>query len=694
MTADSTSLTRAVRRGGSRALILFGFLLATVLGVGVGLLSISVEDMPDIADLHRYTASPATKLFDNSTPPELIAQLAIEQRTFVSLARIPRTLLDATVAIEDERFFTHWGLDLWGIARAAVVNSIRGRIVEGGSTITQQLARTLFLTRARTLQRKIKEALLAIQIERQYKKEEILEMYLNQVYFGHGAYGVEQAARKYFGKHVEELILPQSALLSGLLRAPNAYSPRRHPEKSVVRRNLVLHKMIENGFVERTEAEEATHSPLNLRETELTNAPYFAAHIRKHLEKTYGTQAVYRGGLSVYTTLNLRYQTIAQRALELGLTNAERVIRNPRRGAAAAVGLRLQGAIVVLDPRSGAILAMIGGRRFKESEYNRTTQAKRQPGSAFKPIIYTTALLNGYVPSDLIDDSPVQYTGKDGEIWQPINFERKFYGLTTLREGLAHSRNVVTIKLLHQVGVRKVISMGKKFGFTTRIRNDLTLGLGTSEVKLLELVSAFGVFAHNGYRAAPYSIKMVKDSLGNVLEQHRLKLYSVISPQVAYLMLSMLQDTVNVGTGRIVRRQGFTRPAGGKTGSTNDFTDAWFVGFTPSLACGVWIGYDDRRTMGKNLTGGLIAAPIWAAFMAEALEDASQEDFERPPGLVTVRIDATSGLLATNKCKRVVKELFLKGETPTRKCDRHDKKKSFADIDLEQLEKLRAPKNE
>ncbi len=673
----------------TRALLAFGFLLAVVLGVGGGLLSVSMEDMPDIADLHRYSASPATKLYDTSTPPELIAQLSVEQRTFVPLARMPRALLDAIVAIEDERFFSHFGLDLWGIARAASVNFIRGRVVEGGSTITQQLARTLFLTRERTLKRKIQEALLAIQIERQYKKEEILKMYLNQVYFGHGAYGTEQAARTYFGKHVEELTLPQSALLAGLPRAPNTYSPRNDPEKSVTRRNLVLQKMIDNGFVERTEGQEAMKAPLHLRQTELTNAPYFAAHIRKHLEKTYGSQAVYRGGLSVYTTMNLRYQTLAQRALERGIAAAESLVRNPRRGASATAGLRLQGALVALDPRTGAILAMIGGRNFKENEYNRVTQARRQPGSSFKPIIYATALANGFTPADLIDDSPQQYPGKDGKVWQPSNFGRKFYGLTSLRHALAHSRNVVTVKLLDQMGTSNVIRMARKFGFSSRFRADLTLALGTSEVNLLELVSAFTAFANGGIRAAPHAVKLVKDSHGNILEQHRTELSQVLSPQVAYLMLSMLQDTMTYGTGRVVRRLGFSRPAAGKTGSTNDFTDAWFIGFTPSLACGAWIGYDDRRTMGKNLTGGLIAAPIWTAFMAEALEDKSYEDFERPPGLVTARIDPTSGLLATKECQRVAMEVFLEGSAPTRKCDDHRSRKSFSETELEQLEKLR-----
>ena len=666
---------------------ILGFVLSAIIGAVGGLIFISLLEMPDMSGLKRSSRSPATRLYDSADPPQLIAQLTAEQRTFVPLARMPRTLLDATVAIEDQRFFIHWGLDLWGIARATVINVFHGRVVEGASTITQQLARTLFLNLERTFRRKINEALLAIQIERHYKKEEILEMYLNQIFFGHGAYGAEQAARFYFGKHVEELTLPESALLAGLPRAPNNYSPRNNPEKAVQRRNLVLSKMVENGFVEPAEAEEASRAPLNLRRTEQTNAPYFAAHFQKRLEDKYGNQAVYRGALSVHTTLNLRLQKIAQRALEDGLRAAEGAVKNVR-GESAIRGLQLQGALIALDPRTGAIRAMIGGRNFKEYQYNRATQALRQPGSSFKPFIYATALENGFTPADIIDDSPVQYTGKDGDVWQPTNFSRKLYGDTTLRRALAFSRNIVTVKLLDQLKVSNVAKRSKRYGFTSRIRWDLTLALGTSEVNLLELVSAYSVFANGGIRAAPYSVEMVKDTHGNILEQHRPEMDRVIPPQVAYLMLSMLKDTIEYGTAKVVRRLGFARPAAGKTGSTNNFTDAWFIGFTPTLACGVWIGYDDCHTMGKNAVGSALAAPVWTTFMAEALEATPARDFERPDGLVEAQIDRTSGLLATRECTHVITELFLEESVPTRKCNRHERDKTFVQDELEQLEKM------
>jgi len=674
-----------LRRLAQRPLVLLGFAIAAAAGAAGGVLVLSLEDLPDIEDLMHVTPTAGARLFDSGDPPEMFSQLAIEQRTFVPLAKMPRGLLDAIVSIEDERFYRHWGIDVWGIARAMVVNTLRGRTRQGGSTITQQLARTLFLTRERTIQRKIKEAILAIKIERRYRKDEILEMYLNQHYFGHGAWGVEQAARAYFGKHVEELTLPECALLAGLPQAPNAYSPRQDPEKAKTRRNLVLAAMVRNGYVEKAEADEASASPIQLRATEPTNAPYFAAHVRKYLEESYGDQAVARGGLAAYTTLNLRYQTIAQAALDQGLAAAETLVAVNRRGGASS-SLRLQGALIAIDARTGAILALVGGRSFRENEFNRATQARRQPGSSFKPVIYTTALLSGFQPADIVDDTAVAFPGREGKTWTPINFDRKNLGLMPLRRALALSRNVVTTRLLNQVGVRTAIGTAKRFGFAGPFRDDLTLAMGTSEVSLLEMVSAFSVFANGGVRAAPYAIRLVKDSQGTILEQQKPELVSVISPQISYLMLSMLQDVIDHGTGHLVRKHGFTRPCAGKTGSTNDYTDAWFVGFTPSVVCGIWLGYDDRRTLGKMMTGGVIAAPIWASFMSEALEGAPVEDFVRPSGIVTAMIDPGSGLLATKACKRVKAEVFLEGQAPTRACDREAKAPDFRDQEYTYVE--------
>jgi len=676
-----------------RGLVILGFVVAAAAGVAGEVLFLSLQDLPDIDDLAHVTPTAGTKLYDNGDPPEMISQLAIEQRTFVPLARMPRALLDAIVSIEDERFYSHWGLDVWGIFRAAIANLTTGKRGQGASTLTQQLARTLFLTREKTIERKIKEAILAVKLERRYKKDEILEMYLNQIYFGQGAWGVEQAGRIYFGKHVEQLTLPECALLAGLPKSPNEFSPRRDLEKARVRRNTVLQRMVQTGRAERAEAEEAMNSPVQLRQTEVTNAPYFAAHVRKYLEEAYGDQAVGRGGLSVYTTLNLRFQTIAQGALEQGLAAAETLVAASRRGGASS-SLRLQGALVAMDTRTGAILAMIGGRSFRENEFNRATQARRQPGSSFKPIIYTTALLNGYTPSDLVDDTATSFPGRDGKPWIPANFDRKSMGVIPLRRALALSRNVVTARLLNQVGVRTVIGVAKKFGYLGPFRDDLTLAMGTSEVSLLEMVSAFSVFANGGVRAIPYAIRLVKDSQGTILEQQQAELVPVLSPQISYLMLSMLQEVIDRGTGHLVRKHGFARPCAGKTGSTNDYTDAWFIGFTPSMVCGIWLGYDDRRTLGRMMTGGVICAPVWASFMSEALEDTPVENFVRPTGIVTAMIDPGSSLLATKACKRVKTEVFLDGSAPTRTCDREGRPEDFVNQELTYIEATQSPTGE
>ncbi len=688
MSPAAGSTAQAPRPGRtSRLLVVLGFGIAALVGIVAGVILSSTGDLPDTAPLSgEILGSSAPKLFDNADPPELFAQIAVAQRTRVPLSRMPRVLLDATVAIEDERFYSHWGIDVWGIMRAAVTNLVHWKKVQGASTITQQLARTLFLTSEKTFRRKVQEALLAIQIERQYKKDEILELYLNQIYFGHGAYGVEQAARGYFGKNVEDLTLAEAALLAGLPKAPSGSNPRNDLDKATARRNLVLNRMVKNGYIRREEAEGAQKSPIHLRMIEMTNAPYFVAYLRKYLEDTYGTETLYRGGLSVYTTLNLRYQNIAQRALEHGLTAAESLLTGARRGGSK---LRLQGALVAIEPRTGAILAMVGGRNFRENEFNRAVQARRQPGSSFKPFIYATALANGFTLADVRDDQLCPgFPGIDGKIWRPKNFEGRNFGRTSLRRSIALSRNVVTTMILNQIGVHTVIGTARKFGYSNSFRDDLTMALGTSEISLLEHVSAFSVFANGGLRATPHAIRLVKNGAGAVLEQHRPELTQAISPQVSYLMASALRDVIDRGTAQVIRRLGFRRPAGGKTGSTNGFTDAWFVGFTPSLACGIWIGYDDRHELGKNGTGGLVAAPVWSAFMSEAMEGLPAEDFPRPTGVVDVVIDPRSGKVATDACAKKITEIFVEGTQPGQTCDLESRGTNFSDDEMGNIEQL------
>ncbi len=643
-------------------------------GVGIGCLYAQLQDLPDIHLLQTTSPSQATRIYDVNG--EVISQLWLEQRTLVSLDKIPETLQDALIAIEDDRFYRHIGIDPIGIARAFIQN-IRhaGQKVEGGSTLTQQLARNLFLTHEKTFTRKIREALLALQIERNYSKKEILEMYLNQIYFGEGAYGVESASRSYFGKHVEELTLPECAMLASLPKAPNDYDPYKHPLEALGRRNLVLNAMSDHGFISPQDAIDAKNVPIELKKIEVQNAPYFVEYVRQQLEARYGANAVYKGGLSVYTTLDLKMQEAAQRALSRGVENAEIVARKNRL-TNIPVDQPIQGALLAMDPHTGAIRAMIGGIDFRKSVFNRAIQARRQPGSAFKPFIYTAAIENGYTMADVFLDSPVVYPDPiTGQPWRPTNFSGKFKGPTTLHTALMYSINVVTIKLLEKLGIQPVVSVARRLGITTPIKPNLTLGLGTSEVNLGEMVQAFSVFDNEGVRVEPFGILSVKDSSDHILENNTPVAQEVLDPAVAYIMTNTMRDVIDHGTGRIIRRLGFTYPAAGKTGTTNDNVDAWFIGFTPSLACGVWLGYDERQSLGKKQTGGEAAAPIWAEFMKAATDGKPAEDFQPLKGsedeFVHKKICLDSGLLATAFCPRTRDEIFKKETAPTKLCNLH-----------------------
>lgn len=643
-------------------------------GILIGVLYAQLQELPDIKTLQTSNPNEATRIYDVNG--ELISQLWLEQRTLVPLEKIPVMLQDAVISIEDERFYQHLGVDPIGILRAFIQNVRHGGTkIEGGSTLTQQLARNLFLTHEKTLTRKIREALLALQIERNYSKKEILEMYLNQIYFGEGAYGVESAARSYFGKHVEELTLPECAMLASLPKAPTDYDPYKHPLDALSRRNLVLNAMADHGYITQQDATEAKNVPIELKKIEVQNAPYFVEYVQQQLESRYGANAVYKGGLSVYTTLDLKLQEAAQRALSRGVANAEIVARKNRL-TNIPVDQPIQGALLAMDPHTGAIRAMIGGIDYRKSVFNRALQAKRQPGSAFKPFIYTAAIESGYTMADVFLDSPVVYPDPStGQPWRPTNFSGKFRGPTTLHTALMYSINVVTIKLLEKLGIQPVVSVARRLGITTPIKPNLTLGLGTSEVTLDEMVQAFSVFANQGVRVEPFGILMVKDSSGHVLENNTPVGEQVLDPEVAYIMAHTMKDVIDNGTGRIIRRLGFTYPAAGKTGTTNDNVDAWFIGYTPDLTCGVWLGYDTRQSLGKRQTGGEAAAPIWAEFMKEATAGKPVRDFEPPKGMekdfVTKKICLDSGLLASAYCPRTRDEVFRKETAPTKLCNLH-----------------------
>ncbi|MBI2878064.1 MAG: PBP1A family penicillin-binding protein [Candidatus Tectomicrobia bacterium] len=664
--------------------------LVAMLGGGAGGAVAALWDMPEVKALEEYRPSTVTRLYAASG--EVFSEFYQERRIMVSLSKIPKDLKEAILAVEDARFYRHHGIDLIGIARAMVKNLMARRIVEGGSTITQQLTKVLFLTPERSLSRKLKEAVLAVMIESRYTKDEILELYCNQVYMGSGAYGVEAAAQTYFGKSVSRLTLPEAALLAGLPKAPTRFSPFNNREQARARMLQVLERMVEAGFITPEEARKAATTRLKFNSSpsrDMVEAAYFAEYVRQHLEEKYGSQALYRGGLKVYTTLDLKTQRAAYQALRQGLREIGQSRRNTPdpdlaiypgvdlRGlilkAASQQSLRVaqggaaspwvEGALLAIEPQTGYIRAMVGGYDFSRSQFNRAVQARRQPGSAFKPFIYLTAIAEGFTPADIILDAPVSYAGASGE-WSPKNFTNKYYGPNTLRRALEFSRNVSTVRLLDKVGIRPVVRMAHQMGISSPLGLNLSLALGTSEVTLLELTSAYAVLANLGTRVEPAAIRYITDSFGKILERHHPQTTEVLRPEVAYVVTHMLKGVVWHGTGQ--RALALGRPAAAKTGTTNDYQDAWFIGYTPQLVTGIWVGYDDHRSL--RGTGGRLSAPIWVRFMKAALAGRPVRDFPPPANITWAEIDPSTGLLATPACPHRFSEAFIKGTQPTRLC--------------------------
>jgi penicillin-binding protein 1A len=637
----------------------WGLMASTVaLALACGVFAAFMRDLPGLPSIDNGpTQSLATKIYDVNGA--LITQLAIENRTLVELEQIPDNLKNAFIALEDQHFYSHWGLDVQGLLRAGIVNLVHGKTIQGGSTITQQLAKNVFLTPERTLGRKAKEALLSIQIERAYTKNEILRMYFNQIYFGNGAYGVEAAARSYFGKHVAELNLSECAVLAGIPRSPNSNNPINNPAKAKARRDTALKSMLDLGMITQEAHDDALKQPIKVFSADPIVAAYFVEEVRQQLEKSYGATAVYKGGLSVYTTLDLKLQDYAQRAVEAGAKDAEaKALPYLEHEFALKEKPALQVAFIAMDPKSGAVRAMVGGRDFKKYQFNRATQALRQPGSAFKPFIYTAAIDNGFTAADTVLDAPVVYTQDNGDTWKPENFDKDFKGPTTLRNGLSFSRNIVTVKLLAKIGSYNAINYAHKMGINGKLPRDLTLALGTGEVTLMELVDGFCTLANMGVKSDPWMITSVRDAEGKLLEENGAHSAEVLNAKTAYIVTSMLRGVIDYGTAASVRALGFSKVAAGKTGTTSDFSDAWFVGYTPDLAAGVWFGYDQRRRIGKLLTGGAIAAPVWTDFMLKATQGQPDKEFPVPPGIVFAKICQDSGKPYDGKCKKWIDEAF------------------------------------
>ena len=727
------------------------------------------KDLPALDQLETYQPSLVTQVY--SSDQQRIGQFFIERRIQTPLAEIPERFRRAVISVEDVRFFEHPGLDYIGMLRAAWTNVRRGGKVEGASTITQQLARSLFLSSERTFDRKVRELILAYKMELVLTKDKILELYLNQIYFGQGAYGIASASQTYFGKDLSTLTIAESAFLAGLPKSPNHYSPFKAYERAKKRQEHVLSRMEEAGFLTAAEREQAVAEVLNFRRPGSEQAaPYFVEYIRQLLIARYGEAMVYKGGLKVFTTLNLAMQQAAETAFAAGLREldkrqgwrgplrtidvtapipppvasrtdqavkvgdyregfvtkvakdhylvqagtmvaklafddmawAKRRLTGSDTAKDVLINLNLkqvlkpgdvievmvkkldrdlvhvqleqtplvEGGLVTLEPGNGAIRVMVGGYDFGRSEYNRAVQAHRQPGSAFKPIIYATAVNQGMSPASVILDAPVVYEQEqDEKTWKPENYGKKFHGMVSLRDALAQSHNLATVRLLDKVGVKNVIEFAKTLGITSPLAADLSLGLGSSSVGLMELTTAYGVLLNQGSRAEPYAILAVKDNAGKVLEQSDPQTLEVISKETAYLITNMMEDVIQKGTGQAAKVIG--RPIAGKTGTTDEFINAWFIGGAPNLVTGIYVGFDDRRSLGETESGAHAALPIWVNFMKEALKQMPVVAFTIPEGVTFVKVDPATGLLeGEQEGQASTVELFTKGSEPTQSTQR------------------------
>src|SRR5574341_1678184 len=664
-----------IRRGG----LAFGAILLLI--VLVKLIHIYNNELPSLEQLHNIEPSLTTTIY--SADGEVLQEYYLQRRILVPLKKMPPYLIEALLATEDQRFYRHWGVDSQGIIRAFFSNILKGNLTaQGGSTITQQLARTLFLTREKVIRRKIKEILTAVKIERTYSKDEILEMYLNQCNFGKGAYGIQAAAQLYFGKDVEELSVSDCAVLIGLLPAPNRYSPLNNLDYALTRRNVVLSRLAAERKITKSEADSLQKLPLTIAPVPLKHgkAPYFTEMVRQYLEKKYGEKALYTEGLTIYTSLNLPLQKEAEKqlyamvdTLQKGI-EARRTLKSQEYTVAYLDSSgekpvwkrkykQLQGALVAMDNSTGEILALVGGRDFDDTKFNRAVQALRQPGSAFKPFVYVAALEKGFHPSTRIDDAPVSYAvGPNGNPWKPENYDRKFRGSTTLQQAVEESVNVVTVKLQERVGIDRTVQVARRLGITSPLEMNLSVALGASDLSLLEITSAYSAFANRGVWMPPVTIRYVTDAQGKLLEEHVPEGHEAVAPEISYLITHMLRGVVERGTGQIAKALG--RPVAAKTGTTNDYSNAWFIGFTPRLATGVWVGYDRPRSLGRDETGSRVAAPIWVAYMGRVLGGSPKDEFPMPDRVVTLLVDED----ASGECVRPVPMAFLKGTEPAVSC--------------------------
>ena len=666
------------------------FLLGGGLGAATGLwtLACANDACPAASVLDAYRPRQTSKLY--AADGRFLTELGLERRTLVAVGEIPAVVKAAFLTVEDKRFYEHHGVDYRRVAGSVLINLRARGIAQGFSTITMQLARNVFpdrLTREKTLVRKLREVKVAREIEQAYPKERILELYLNQIYFGNGAYGVETASQRYFGKSVRELNLAEAATLAALPKAPERYNPRRFPDRTVQRRNTIVELMRRANVVNDEDASLARAYPLKLaRRADAGDlAPYFVEWVRSQLDEHFGRQ-LYEQGLKVYTTVDLDMQSAAERAMERQLRAIEGGSYGPfphptyeqvnQRAASdeeAALSTYLQGAFVAVDPRSGAVRALVGGRDFDESKFNRATQALRQPGSTFKPIVYATAIHAGKPPSYIVSDEPVSVMQQSGQLWEPQNYDLAFQGPMTMRHGLTLSRNIIAIRVGQELGPEAVIATARDFGLSTEIPPVPSIFIGSAEVYPLEMISAYTTFATLGIRSAPYAIVRVESADGAVLWEPTPVREQVLTPEETWLMVSMMKDVVLRGTAfQSVWQAGFHHPAAGKTGTTNDGADVWYIGYTADIVAGVWIGFDRPQKIKSNAQGGVLAAPAWTSFMSEVYQRRpAPPDWPRPRAITLREIDRRTGLLKGPACdpNDVIVEYYVPGTEPTRACD-------------------------
>ena len=608
--------------------------------------------------------------------PKAIADLhgsSRERRREMKLDEVPAPLVRAILLVEDKRFFDHMGLDLRGLARAMAVNVKARRVVQGGSTLTQQLMKNFFLTEERTLTRKLREAGMALVAERQFSKAEILENYVNEIYLGQsgsvGLHGMWEAAKHYFGKEPRELSLGETAMLAGMIRAPNYYSPHQHLDRALARRNVVLSVLLAQN-----EIDQQTHDAARAEKLTLVppirndrGAPYFVDFVRRELVGRYPGDVLASEGFSVFTTLDPELQEVAEEAVAKGLADLEETHAFLKRPDEP-----LQAALIALNPRTGAVVAMVGGRAYGQTQFNRAVDARRQPGSVFKPIVYLAALSRSranperrLLPTSIVEDAEFSWFFNDQE-WTPTNYSDEFYGFVSVREALERSLNVATAKIAYHIGIPTIRRLAIDLGMNRDLPAYPAIVLGGWETTPMEIAQIYGTFANGGLSTRPIAVRKLIARDGAVVEGNWMKLNPVVPPEEAYLVTSLLQGVVDGGTGVGVRRRGFKRPAAGKTGTTNDYNDAWFVGYTPDLLAVVWVGFDRDSKLG--LSGSGAALPVWTRFMKAALAGQPGRDFAVPRGVVFAQVDPTTGLLAGPACSRKVRQAFLEGDEPAKSC--------------------------